>query len=436
MQEPKQSPRTVSRWLLWISVAAFLLRLVYIWLNQRPLASDELGYQALAENLVAHGSYTLDSLPTAFRPVGYPAIAALVYALFGVKPVALKIVQALFDSAMIFVLPRIPGEIGAKARLMIACAWAVFPPAILYTNLVMSESLFGTLLIVGCFVFLHNAAGKWGPVLLGIVFGVLTLIRPVALLLFVVLMIFNSLASRTRQQVIVASAVFLVVLAPWILRNWIVMGEPTIASNTGITLLIGNNPNANGGFNARFPLEGLDTAGTEIAVERQALGLATSYIREHPEQFVVNAFKKYAQFFSSESYLLVAQFSPEALESPIPLAKRYAAISPVAFLVVNGAYVLVLVAGWLGFLSSRRNRLWDFMASLMFAFLFVHLIVFGGNRFHYPFMPFFLLYGVQYLVAPRDKFPELGTGRKIAAVLGILSVVSVWGTEIAILFRQ
>ncbi len=436
MQEAHQSSRTINRTLLAVSLVAFLVRVTYILLNQRPLASDELEYQAVAANLATRFTYAIDSSPTAFRPVGYPALAALVYSLTGVKPLVLKIVQALCDSVVVLVLPRIFEEPNNRLKVLAAWAWAIFPPAILYTNLVMSESLYTALLVVSCLLFVRHSHRSSHQFLLGIGLGVLTLMRPDTLPFFLFLSLADYRVDRSWRQAAITTAAFAIVVAPWVLRNTIVMGEPTLSTYGGVNLLIGNNPNANGSYTARFPRQALDTTRGEIVTDKQALKLAASFIAEHPGQFVVNGIKKYAQFFSSESYLLVAQFSTESLDSPVALAKRYAAISPVAFVIVNGAYAYVLIAGWFGFLSCRKDRLWYFVATLLSTSLVVHLIVFGGNRFHFPLMPFFVFYSIRYFVLPHDRFSMLAWWQKIAVGLGTLSFLCIWGTEVVILMRQ
>ncbi len=436
MQGLQSSSRKPNRTLLWIALVAFVVRLAYILINPRPLVSDQLDYQSLASNLATHFTYAVDSSPTAFRPVGYPAFVALVYVITGVKPLALKILQALCDAVVILVLPRIVENASDKARIFIAWGWAFFPPAILYTNLVMSESVYATLLVVACLLYVRHDSRSLMQILLGIVFGLLTLMRPDTLLLFVVLMIVDFGFARARRRVLIASAVFVITLTPWVVRNTIEMGTPTISTYSGINLLIGNNANANGGYTSRYPKEALDTTQGEVSVDRQATRLAAEFVREHPAQSLLNAAKKYAQFFSSESYLLVTQFATESLDSPTPLAMKYASVSPIAFVIVNGSYAFVLIAGWIAFFSSRKNRGWYFFAALLVTSLLVHIAAYGGSRYHYPLMPFLVLYGLQCLVGPREKFSGLHWWRKTAIAVGILSFVGVWGTEMLILIRK
>jgi hypothetical protein len=421
--------------LLWIGIAALALRFLYLYLNPRPLASDELDYNALAVNLATHFRYAFDSIPTAYRPVGYPAFVSFVYLLFGIQPVVVKIAQAIVDSAIVFLLPLLLQGFSERSKLLAAGVWAFFPPAVLYTNMLMSESLYTTLLVVGTVLFVAERPNVVWKVLLGVLFGYLTLMKPETLVIVVGVVAVGFVLSKSRKDAVALLLPILLIVTPWVVRNWAVVGEPVLATNSGINLLIGNNPNANGSYSARFDLPQVEAASDEGVRDRTAFHSAVTYIVSHPGAFFLNAAKKYAHVFSSESFLLVTQFDNDSSDKGLSLAKRYAGVALLPVIVVNGSYILVLIVGWLGFLTSGRNRLWYFFATLLASFLIVHMITFGGNRFHFPLMPFLAVFAVQSLANSGRDIGALSRSKKIVFALSVLSVLTVWMTELVIVLR-
>ena len=73
----------ISRTAIMIAALAFLVRIVFVSVHERPLFSDEVDYDRLGSTLAATGTYSDDGRPTAYRPVGYPGLVAGVYAIGG-----------------------------------------------------------------------------------------------------------------------------------------------------------------------------------------------------------------------------------------------------------------------------------------------------------------------------------------------------------------
>ena len=214
------------------------------------------------------------------------------------------------------------------------------------------------------------------------------------------------------------------------------VGEPVIATNSGVNLLIGNNPDANGGYTSKVASFEAESTLDEATRDQAAFRKATGYIVAHPATSLVNAAKKYAHFFSSESFLLVSQFAAESPDPSMSLAKRYASVPLLATVLVNGLYAIVLVGGWLGLLVSARNRLWYVTVSLLLSFLCIHLVTFAGSRFHFPLMPFFVLFAVQTMTNGKNIFGSLSKVQWALFVVGVSSLLSVWGVEAMIIARS
>jgi hypothetical protein len=422
--------------ILWIAVLAFAIRLAYISLNTRSPYSDEFDYQKLAVTLSTEHRYALDSIPTAYRPIGYPAFIALVYLLAGIHPVIVKVVQAVLDSMIVVCLPLLIPESTEKTKTWAAVFWAVFPPAILYPNLLMTETMYTFLVVCGAVLFVQRRdlrAG--GQILLGLIFGGLTLIKPATGVFLMALVIFEWVYLKSAKSAAIISLTCILVVLPWTIRNWVVLGEPTLATSSGMNLLIGNNPHANGSYTSQIDVQELEAVHDEATKDRLAFRTATGYILSHPELFLLNGIRKLAHFFSSESFLLVSQFHTTPADFGIALSKKYAAISPLLILVVNAGYFVLLIAGWLGVLASGGSRTTQYFALLLGSLLFVHVLTFGGNRFHFPLMPFFAAFSAQQFMNAQSGVFALSRPRQIAFLLPVMGVLSIWIVEFAIILR-
>jgi len=95
--------RTRTR-LLWavLILAAFLLRLVFIYFIGGNLDGDSNGYLILARNLLREHVYSIRSAtpfdPTFTRLPGYPLFIALIYSIRADSLIAIRLAQALVDT--------------------------------------------------------------------------------------------------------------------------------------------------------------------------------------------------------------------------------------------------------------------------------------------------------------------------------------------------
>ena len=427
----------ISRKILWIAVLALVARLSFIALNPRPLYSDELDYQKLAVTLSTEHRYALDTVPTAYRPVGYPAFVAVVYLLAGVNPAIVKIVQAILDSMIVLLLPLLIPDSPERTKVLVALFWSFFPPAILFANLLMTETLYTTLCVALAVLYVSGREDRVGSqILLGIDCGLLALLKPASGIFCLAIVLYEWLFRKSAKSAVVIGISCVLVVLPWAARNWSVIGEPAISTSSGMNLLIGNNPNANGSYTAKFDFPELTEAPGEAMKDGMAFRLATGYIFSHPGLFAANGVKKFAHLFSTESFLIVSQFSRSSGDIEMPLAKKYATVSPFLSFAVNIPYFTLLILGWLGFLTNGENRLTHLFALFLGSLVLVHLITFGGNRFHFPLMPFCGLFASVFMTSTRLKTLLAMTRMKqLCIVLPVMAVISVWIVELVLLTR-
>jgi 4-amino-4-deoxy-L-arabinose transferase-like glycosyltransferase len=422
----KQLPRNV----VLVLVIGFALRALFVSFHQRPLISDERDYHQLSANILSTATYGYNGQPTAYRPVAYPLFVAGVYSIAGEHPMAVKALQIFIDlgiALLLFFLLRNESE---NSAVLAAALWCFFPPAILYSNFLLTETVFTfSLLFVYFFIVKTRLAKPQHAFIAGCLLGVLVLLKPAMLLFMTALAPLMYVARIEMQQYKFVVVGALVVLAPWIWRNDRALGKITLATNGGINLLIGNNPNATGAYTVSFPDEILQGAKSEVEADELAYRYGFAYIKEHPTKFVANGLKKLAHLFSSEGGLLVWSFH-DAPENPSErYALKYASISLWLNAVVNIPYAFIMIVGMFGFVASERNFRWWIFFGLLSCWIVTHFLFFGGSRFHFPLLPFFALFAATVLPDFQKTLRTLSSVNKAVFSVFLLGLLAIWTAE-------
>jgi 4-amino-4-deoxy-L-arabinose transferase-like glycosyltransferase len=400
-----------SRAALLLVWALFLLPRAAILLVGVAPTSDAAWYYDRAVELAAGLGYLRDGAPTAFWPPGLSLALAAVFRCFGASIAAV----GLFNLAMGAIggwltldLGRrlFASEAAGRAGLLLL---AVYPNAVGYYPLAMTEVFYTTLLLACCRLLIGRPS-LLRLVLAGVLFGLATLVKAQTLL--VVPLVFAIALLRqgeTRAAVLArlpslfgrAGLVVLVALltvAPWTIRNHAVLGHwVAVSTNGGLTLLTGNNDSATGDYNPGDPqvvaLQHRKDLG-EVAMDAEAKRLGMAWIAAHPARFVALMPRKLARLWLPDGE---AQW---AFESGSPAFAR----APRVFWVLryaNQAYYLLLLAGFLAAFAIKARQLWRagrrglglvdwwLLPYGIAAYPSAIALVFSGqSRFHYPVMPF------------------------------------------------
>ena len=424
------------RALLVVLAAGLVLRIAFVLLHQRPVVSDEKEYDQLAKSIVNDASYAVRGVPTAYRPVGYPVFLAMTYAAAGHRPVAAKILQALLDSLTALFLFLIGRSHSYRAGIIVAFLWSLYLPAILYTNLLLTESLTVFLITLSLFVFLkkHNQNSIYPFLICGFLMGTAILVKPTLLPFPFLFLLIAKKVSIPRLQLALLPLAAIIVIAPWMTRNLFVLDTLSLSTNIGINLYVGNNPSATGAYRGTFAEELSDTSVNEITRNEYALKLAVDHMVTHPGVFVLNGIKKVAHVFRSEGDALVGSFSPYSPLDKIGFKDQYRSLPIVVVAATNLSYYFLLLLGIAGFLASERGRLFWFTTVFFASSLLVHFIFFGGSRFHFPFMPFAALYAAEAAASFIDRQFVLSRTRKLLFLLSSIALTSLWSYELILIY--
>jgi hypothetical protein len=346
--------------------------------DERALASlpDQREYMELGRNLLAGRALKFhddrfDSDVFAYRTPGYPLLVAAC----GANVRAIRIVQSVIDTSTVlaaFLLAR--RWLSYDVSLIAAALVAFNPFLIFFTGLILSETLFIAMLVWG--MALVPRAWIAGALIL----AASVLVRPSALFLGVLLTAFAALTNRSSGKTyhmrtlalraIVASALTLLALVPWAMRNRSVVGEWVwTTTNSGITEFDGLHPGATGASDQRFVSEMPELSRlSEAERSRYLARLAREFAAQHPQGVLQLAIVKIARTWS-----------------PVPLSADYGGRH--AYVIVGLLYSvpldLLVIAG----LVMSRALPGSVKTLLMLPAIYLtvaHAITVGSLRYRIP----------------------------------------------------
>jgi 4-amino-4-deoxy-L-arabinose transferase-like glycosyltransferase len=235
-----------------IAGVGLAIRLVYalVVMGDRKLTGDGNEFHLAANVLATTGRYLQPfqyiglhhSVPTTEKPPLYPALLAIPSALGLDSVEAHRVVSCLLGAAAVVLIGLLGREVGGdRVGLIAAALAAVYPALWMLDSSLRSESLYLPLIaLVLLLAYRLTKAPSWRrAALLGGAIGLAALTRSEALLL-VPLLLFAVPRERLKLGAALAAGC-LVVVTPWLVRNWIVFDQPTAISTNEGGLLAGAN---------------------------------------------------------------------------------------------------------------------------------------------------------------------------------------------------
>ncbi|HEY65962.1 MAG TPA: hypothetical protein G4O02_15475 [Caldilineae bacterium] len=311
----RKLPRSPLFWGLVIFLLALGLRLAYIsllvgwdYVPQRDAAE----YSAIAENLAAGHGYRLASgALTAIRPPLFPLLLAGVYVVFGVHYGAALVMQSVLGSLSCVITYRVGAEaFGEWPGRLAGVMAAGYPMLIYHDSQLLSETPFilWTILAVWAMLRLTRRVRLRDVGLLGGALGLAALTRPNGLLLWAGVVAWALWYWRRRAWPIIAGAtlVVIVLLTPWVVRNWIAMGAFIPASTMGGAVLLGSyneivlrDPTYRGDWISPCRVSGARCGEpmSEVARDRLWRRMGLAFIRSHVRDLPEMAFWRFVNLW-------------------------------------------------------------------------------------------------------------------------------------------
>lgn len=380
--------RTVA---LWVTLAVTLRA---VWLTVVPPVAvwDGVVYARTALR-IAQGLGFVDTWnnlppypPTAFYPVGYPALLALSHRVFAPSlwnAGLLNLLAAALTVGGIVALAR--RALGPGREHLPAALYTLAPGAVMYTSAVMTETVSGALVTLTALLAARHAdrGARRDALGAGILLGLGGLVRPQVLALGPLLAWMAApwpgWKSRARTMALLGAMACVVVL-PWTVRNCVQLdGCALVSVNGGSNLWIGTDPSALGTYRELRRGEGCDRVLGEVAKDRCYARKARARILADPFAWLALVPMKVHALLDYET--APVEYLQEAGVFPPARAESLGRWS-------TGWHRITLALALLGLVSVRSwTTALRLCAAMVLGMVALHGIFFGSDRYHLVFAP-------------------------------------------------
>jgi asparagine N-glycosylation enzyme membrane subunit Stt3 len=395
-----------------IVVVAFALRIGWV-LAVRTSApthwtesGDQYSYYYYGREIAdGHGyvSY-LTGEPTAYYPIGFPAILAALFWAVRITPLpdaymlAANMLHVVVGTASVVLVYLIGRRLfGRLGGVLAAATMAVFPNLVYQVASLQLETMFifwclAALAIVVTHDWSDGTPSTRRLLAFGLVLGVSVLIRPFSIwfiaALFVAALLAHAGWAGSLRVAAIPLAVVVLLSVPWMIRNAIRMDAfvPT-STNTGDTLCLDRSLDAKGGFRWADHEGCADPDLPEVERNRANTRMAIEFVIDHPAREVVQIGRRARLMFESDNDGVLAVNTlgggPVMSDDTRAVLENVADLAYDVIIVLSGAGLVVLLA------SRRRRRPEAALVLLsMAALIAVPLLLWGNPRFHLPFSAF------------------------------------------------
>jgi 4-amino-4-deoxy-L-arabinose transferase-like glycosyltransferase len=318
-----------------------------------------------------------------------------------------------------------------RTGLLAGGIFAFNPEFIAFSHLLWAETLF-MMLNAGWFLLLLRGLRDERVqtfAMAGVIFALATLTRHVIYtgILLIVPWLYLMRPAKHRSTARFAAAFVLawvVVIAPWSIRNYLVYDEfVLLVPNSGIALLFGVSENVNREFSETGIAKIMDPVERDRRAMERSLEIIErdpfGYLRRMVEVNLVGLWSPGSQIIDH------LQRAPGVNElTSYPMAPGW--LGRLLIAASLAAYVFLIVAGIIGAsLAPKWNATLLPIALVVHASV-LHAIVGGFSRHRLYVMPFFLLYAAYLLSLKSDQISSLVTDRRKALAIAALGLFGVF----------
>jgi hypothetical protein len=378
---------TDTQFLFGAVALAIALRLLAIAVFPVEPRVDDAEFHKYAENML-HGAGYGSPGHRAWFPPGMSFALFAVYWMTTPSPWAGKLLQVALGGMLVWqtwALARriVPATSARIATLLVAG----LPTLVFYTSTLGYEILLALVLVLTwrLALMVHRAdratSAALGLAATGLLLGYGSLVKPICLLVAPLVGLawwaMGDGVWRAGSRVVPILTVMAIVIAPWTLRNYRVLGAfVPISTNGGTTLYAANNPKADGLATLVDPLPGEQD---EVSRDRLRLHAALVWIASHPVRSIELAAIKVAYTWGTTSSVMAVVSADRLPPAAEDLSKAALNVSW-GVLFVWAAVGVVRRGAW------TRVRLLP--GVLMLAYVFVlHLFYEANSRHHVPVLP-------------------------------------------------
>lgn len=351
-----------------ITLLAFILRIVFVfWMNPEPLVYDSKMYLMVADGIV-------NEAPISSFPNGYPLVIALFRSFL---PTA-QTVQALLVLNVVLSVACVPltfyfcrlCKLQKWIPMVAAGLIAVYPHQLRYAQLVMTETIATTVLLlamVGAMWLWNNRADNAGQVILvslitGFLFHMTGAIRPSLMLIGILVPITFAILSKTTKLPLGIVSGFLIGATILFGIEKSPLARPPHAF--GNNLLISINSDSNGTAFVAYPED----------QQKRAIKTYLEFAAKNPARFLRQRAISFWELWGPKSLAGYRQEQETGIVKLIVLLRT-----------------VLLIAFLTGIVLFRMKQELYFSAVPVLVVTIVHVMTFSNHRFLVPIEPFLFM---------------------------------------------
>ena len=425
----KPSLPSIPKSLLWLVAVSFVLQVAMIGMfgeyRTRPQEEHfafgwEMGRVArsIATGQGFSNPYGGNTGPTAWEPPLYPYLIAGVFKLFGVYTYAsawaLLTINSVFSAITtlpVFLIGR--KVFGERVARWSARGWALNPYIWYWSIHWIWDTTFTPLVLALIFLVsleLQDSRGLRDWIIFAGLWGIGALANPsmLAFLPFCGLWIWRQRfknGSPSLPGVVVSSAVFFLVLSPWLIRNYEIFGRFVfLRDDFGLQFRLGNSKGAEGMLMAylqpnlnELEFEKFQHMG-ELAYSEDCKRLAFEWVRANPVRFMIISLKRFFYYWNGV---------PKPTNSRVPWDFRNSLFLAWSVLAIWGAGRAV---------RQKAPAAWLF-AGLLLTYPTTYYFVFPHARYRHPIEPELVILAA-FLILQAGQKSQSGARRRTLRTAG------------------
>lgn len=211
-------------------------------------AQDTASYVEPARQLIAHGRFSAgDGTPDIVRTPGYPMllICGLLLRHLELVTIALQILISCFTVYLVYLTADLLFDT-ERIALLAAVLYAIEPLSILYTSMLVTETLFAAVVMIAVYYFMRylRRQSSGDLVVSGVAFAASVYVRPVGYFLPVILavgmLVWAIIIGQNKRRLMIHMSAFVIVTLGltglWQVRNKIELGYSGFSSISSLDL--------------------------------------------------------------------------------------------------------------------------------------------------------------------------------------------------------
>lgn len=402
-----------GHWLLGLFLLGLIPRLLMLAVRGNYL--EFLEYETLAQNIVGGQGYVINHFGNTAVAFGdgnlYSFLAASVYFVTGHQPIVLAVVQAAIASLAAPVIFAVGARAFPWPVAALGAAMAALHPGLLaYTTKLHPLGMDVLLLALMVWWVGRAGSGTRNGLLAGLSLGLGLMSRPTFFLAGLAAMAVRWKGVRSSLAPLLAAiAVALVIAAPWVIRNWVLLGRPVFISTSLEDVWKGNNPLASGSsylpggqdvFSAASPeLQARFRNASELGLNDVFAQEVQNFILHQPGDFAGLVARKFVYFWwlSPQAGMLYPPGWLTAYETYAMVILAFALVGAVA----------ILRGG-----SPEERNLLSMLAAMSLTLAIIHALAYVEGRHRWGIEPLLLLLTARGIFAVASSlWNPRGTGQ-------------------------